>query len=89
MKEAHEEFETQYKKWINDRRESIRKQREKETKQRWDEIRSVFRDKETGTDYNSKPCIPERLLEVEDIDKFKGEQIGEILLNPRGKPDFV
>ncbi|KAK6588888.1 hypothetical protein RS030_2256 [Cryptosporidium xiaoi] len=91
LNEAHEEFETQYKKWINDRRESIQKQREKETEQRWSEINKIFKDKQVDLNSDSKPCIPEHLLENtedEGADKF-GDQIGEVLLNPKGRLDFA
>ncbi|KAH8740059.1 hypothetical protein FG386_000886 [Cryptosporidium ryanae] len=91
LKEAHEEFETKYKIWINDRKESIQKQREKETQQKWSEISNIFKDKQTDSKGDQQPCIPKHLIENidEQAEKFEDYQIGEILLNPKGRLDFV
>lgn len=95
LDEAHEEFETHYKKWIEDRMEAIRKQRENEKSQKWNEISSIFRSRnnELSGDVQT-PCIPEHLVEgneenSESEDPSDADQVEQVVLNPRGKPSFI
>lgn len=95
LDEATEEFETQYKKWIDDRREAIKKQRENETLQKWNEISNIF--KSDGVELNrdtQTPCIPEHLVEGfeesnESEDLSEIDQIEQVMLNPKGRLNFV
>ncbi|OLQ16788.1 Conserved hypothetical ATP binding family protein [Cryptosporidium hominis] len=95
LDEATKEFETQYKKWINDRREAIKKQRENEKLQKWNEISNIF--KSDGVELNrdaQTPCIPEHLVEGfeesnESEDLSEIDQIEQVMLNPKGRLNFV
>lgn len=95
LDEAHEEFETKYKKWIEDRMETIRKQRENEKLQKWNEISSIFKSKNDELSSDAQvPCIPEHLVEgneenSESEDSSDINQIEQVMLNPKGKPSFI
>ncbi|KAJ1606224.1 XPA binding protein 1 [Cryptosporidium canis] len=92
LDEAHEEFETHYKKWIEDRREAIRKQRESEKQQKWNEISSIFKPKNNDLSSDVQtPCIPEHLVEGnEESDSSSDiDQIEQVILNPKGKFNII
>lgn len=95
LDEASEEFDTQYKKWINDRKETIKKQREDETLQKWNEISSIFKsnDKKLNRDMQI-PCIPEHLVECHEGSSENEElsdidQIEQVMLNPKGRLNII
>ncbi|OII75356.1 XPA binding protein 1 [Cryptosporidium ubiquitum] len=95
LDEASEEFETQYRKWISDRKEAIKKQREDETLQKWNEISNIFKSNNEKLSSDTQiPCIPEHLVEghegsSESEDLSDIDQIEQVMLNPKGKLNFI
>lgn len=90
LEDARQEFETEYRKWIQERREVISRQKEAETKQKWDEISKIFKSGSKTSKDISKPCIPNHLVEISENEgdlesASEAEKIDQIMLNPRGK----
>ncbi|KAF7457318.1 putative XPA binding protein 1 [Cryptosporidium felis] len=94
LSEACIEFDTHYRKWISDRRDAIKKRRENETKQKWNEISNIFKSKRNESEPNVQlPYISEHL--IEDGDEYSEneslsdiDRIEQVILNPKGRFEF-
>ncbi|KAL7069041.1 putative XPA-binding protein 1 [Cryptosporidium serpentis] len=82
LKSAEHEFNTEYKAWIEERRQIIQDKRNIEAEKQWNEISKDLLPKR---DSSNLPCIPDHLVEDNQSELDEEYEDQEIRLNPSNR----